>query len=173
MDELRLERPDSYNQGIIKSFKEEKDPKYPENYQTCINFIRLFWNLIRFVMLRPCHCEKDLETGIEPNSPRHRSFDSFPDNYRICFEYVKLLSKAMLIVLGLGSTHIRKIREKKEKHKWSVQIMNELLTRTSMYEYEFSGMKPDPGKDKDETLPYEIFGDSIMEDDDKKETKTD
>lgn len=50
MDELRLERPDSYNQGIIKTFKEEKDPNYPENYQTCINFIRLFWNLIRFGM---------------------------------------------------------------------------------------------------------------------------
>ncbi|CAB4291644.1 unnamed protein product [Prunus armeniaca] len=182
VDELRLELPDSYNQGIIKTFKEEKDPNYPENYQTCINFIRLFWNLIRFV--NPICQKADPETPVEPKS--HQSFDSFPANYRICFEYVKLLSKAMLIVLGLGSTQIRKIREKKEKHKWSVQIMNELLTRTSMYmyEYEYSGMNPDPGKDKEETLPYEIVddGDVIMgresiielpKDDDKGETKTD
>ncbi|BFG43097.1 hypothetical protein CerSpe_293710 [Prunus speciosa] len=195
VDELRVEGPDSLNQGIIKSFKEEKDPKYPENYQTCINFIRLFWKLIRVVSLSPCRGGKtDPETGVEPNSKshkqlldkgtRHQSFDEFPDNYRICFEYVKLLSKAMLIVLGLGSTQIRKIREKKEKHKWSVQIMNELLTRTSMYEYEDSGMNPAPLKDKEETLPYEIVdgGDVIMgresiielpKDDDKKETKTD
>ncbi|ONH93513.1 hypothetical protein PRUPE_8G235300 [Prunus persica] len=162
VDELRLERPDSYNQGIIKTFKEEKDPNYPENYQTCINFIRLFWNLIRLVS---SSCQKaDPETPVEPKS--HQSFDSFPANYRICFEYVKLLSKAMLIVLGLGSTQIRKIREKKEKHKWSVQIMNELLTRTPMYLYEDedSGMNPAPRKDKEETLPYEIVdgGDVIM-----------
>lgn len=65
-----------------------------------------------------------------------------------------------------GSTQIRKIREKKEKHKWSVQIMNELLTRTPMYLYEDedSGMNPAPRKDKEETLPYEIVdgGDVIM-----------
>ncbi|PQM40041.1 hypothetical protein Pyn_33115 [Prunus yedoensis var. nudiflora] len=188
VDELTVERPDnSFNQGIIKTFKEEKDPKYPENYQTCKNFVWLFWNLIRFV--RPSSQKADPEKpvqpkSVEPKSPRHQSFDSFPANYRICFEYVKLLSKAMLIVLGLGSTQIRKIREKKEKHKWSVQIMNELLKRTSMYEYEYSGMNPDPRKDKEETLPYEIVdgGDVIMgresiielpKDDDKKETKTD
>ncbi|KAH0978357.1 hypothetical protein GBA52_028076 [Prunus armeniaca] len=179
VDLLTVERRDSFSQGIIKTFKEENDPKYPENYQTCINFIRLFWNLIRFVS--PICQKADPETPAEPKS--HQSFDSFPANYRICFEYVKLLSKAMLIVLGLGSTQIRKIREKKEKHKWSVQIMNELLTRTSMYEYEHSGMNPDPLKDKEETLPYEIVdgGDVIMgpesteipKDDDKKETETD
>ncbi|XP_021821891.1 uncharacterized protein LOC110763414 isoform X1 [Prunus avium] len=184
VDLLTVERRDSFSQGIIKTFKEEKDPKYPENYQTCKNFVWLFWNLIRFVS--PSCQKADPETpvepkSVEPKSPRHQSFDSLPANYRICFEYVKLLSKAMLIVLGLGSTQIRKIREKKEKHKWSVQIMNELLTRTSMYEYEYSGMNPDPRKDKEETLPYEIVGDVIMgpenielpKDDDKKETKTD
>lgn len=61
--------------------------------------------------------------------------------------------------------------------------MTELLTRTSMYMYEYeeedSGMNPAPRKDKEETLPYEIVdgGDVIMgresiielpKDDDKK-----
>ncbi|TQD77303.1 hypothetical protein C1H46_037169 [Malus baccata] len=80
----------------------------------------------------------------------------FPRNYTTCFEFVKLISKAMLIVLGLGSTQIRKIREKKKKHKWSVKIMNELLKRARMYEYEDSGMNPQTHKDNDETKPYEL-----------------
>ena len=66
-------------------------------------------------------------------------------------------------MLFKGSTEIRKIREKKEKHKWSVQIMTELLGRAVMYEYEDSGMIPQvtappsqKEKDDDETTPYNI-----------------
>lgn len=59
-----------------------------------------------------------------------------------------------------GSMEIRKTREKKEKHKWAFQIMNELLKRAVMYEYEDSGMNPQGAapsrRDNDETSPYEI-----------------
>lgn len=55
---------------------------------------------------------------------------------------------------------IRKTREKKEKHKWAFQIMNELLKRAVMYEDEDSGMNPQGAapslRDNDETRPYEI-----------------
>ncbi|TQD78507.1 hypothetical protein C1H46_035936 [Malus baccata] len=101
----------------------------------------------------------------DPENPSNpgQGHQKFPVNYNTCFEFVKLISKAMLIVLGLGSTQTRKIREKKEKHKWSVQIMTELLERAVMYEYEDSGMNPQvtapPShneKDNDETTPYNI-----------------
>ena len=42
VDDLKAER-----KGLIKTFKEEKDPKYPENYQTCINYFRVFRKLIQ------------------------------------------------------------------------------------------------------------------------------
>lgn len=55
---------------------------------------------------------------------------------------------------------IVRVREKKEKHVWSVQIMNELLKHASMYEYENTGASPQaviqPHKDDGETKPYEI-----------------
>ena len=37
-----------------------------------------------------------------------------------------------------GSMEIRKIRLKKEKHTWSVQVMNELLRENKLYKYESS-----------------------------------
>ncbi|KAB2616123.1 hypothetical protein D8674_022711 [Pyrus ussuriensis x Pyrus communis] len=157
VDELKAEQGKRSNEGIIKTFKEEENPKHPENYQTCINFLRLFRKAIRLEIK-----SADPENPIEPNkqtlntsNPGHKKF---PGNYNTCFEFVKLISKALLIVLGLGSTEIRKTREKKEKHKWSVQIMTELLARAVMYKYEDSGTAPPSQKEKDndETTPYNI-----------------
>ena len=55
------------------------------------------------------------------------------------------------------------MRRKKEKHVWSVQIMNELLKRASMYEYDDDGSRPqsdsrDKPQDQDkETDPYSAY----------------
>lgn len=59
VDELRHEQDDERKRppAIIKSQKEEKNPNYPENYRTCINFFRLFrkmagvgmWNVRVFI----------------------------------------------------------------------------------------------------------------------------
>ncbi|KAM1808475.1 hypothetical protein ACFX11_031356 [Malus domestica] len=252
VDELKEEQR---KEGIIKTFKEEENPKHPENYQTCINFLRLFgrtmevfWaltNALSVCLVSEAMDARDSDSvnlsdeesveiimgteikSADPENPSNpeamdaRDSDSvnlsdeesveiimgtdeesvdiimgterdlgsknidttntslakknvgainlgqghqkFPVNYNTCFEFVKLISKAMLIVLGLGSTQIRKIREKKEKHKWSVQIMTELLEPAVMYEYEDSGMNPQvtappshKEKDNDETTPYNI-----------------
>ncbi|KAK4849125.1 hypothetical protein QYF36_021136 [Acer negundo] len=81
----------------------------------------------------------------------------FPPNYSVCFELVKLVSKAILVILGLGSNKIRKIREKKQNNTWSIQVMDELLKRASMYEYEDDGKKPQPENEAEkETKPYAI-----------------
>ncbi|TQD99260.1 hypothetical protein C1H46_015049 [Malus baccata] len=190
VDELKKEQR---KEGIIKTFKEEENPKHPENYQTCINFLRLFgrtmevfWaltNPLSVCLVSEAMDARDSDSvnlsdeesveiimgteikSADPENPSNpgQGHQKFPVNYNTCFEFVKLISKAMLIVLGLGSTQIRKIREKKEKHKWSVQIMTELLERAVMYEYEDSGMNPQvtappshKEKDNDETTPYNI-----------------
>ena len=41
-----------------------------------------------------------------------------------------------------GPANINKIRRKKEKHEWSAQIMDELLKRACMYEYDDDGSEP-------------------------------
>lgn len=52
------------------------------------------------------------------------------------------------------------MRDKKQKHKWSAQILDELLKRASLYEYEDDGRKPLPRPsvltEEDETRPYAI-----------------
>ncbi|XP_048441608.1 uncharacterized protein LOC103960142 isoform X2 [Pyrus x bretschneideri] len=180
VDELKAERWEPYNEGIIKTSEEK--PNYPENYQICINFIRLFMETIPSVIKNVVQANQrqrreiksadpEKQRTLNPSNSGSKSNDlsqghqKFPRNYTTCFEFVKLISKAMLIVLGLGSTQIRKIREKKKKHKWSVQIMimNELLKRAAMYEYEDSGMNPQvttapshKENDIDETTPYNI-----------------
>ncbi|KAJ6336050.1 hypothetical protein OIU78_012618 [Salix suchowensis] len=62
-----------------------------------------------------------------------------PPNYGTIFELLKLGSKAMLVILGLGSTEIKKIRMKKEKHTWSIQVLDKLLEKNELYMYERSG----------------------------------
>uniref|UniRef100_A0A2N9JBP8 Uncharacterized protein n=1 Tax=Fagus sylvatica TaxID=28930 RepID=A0A2N9JBP8_FAGSY len=91
------------------------------------------------------------------NGARHKVF---PANYGTCFEFVKLASKSMLVIFGLGSSGIRKIEEKKKKHTWAIQIMNELLQYSSSYEYDYTtGTNPlaaTPKKDVETTTPYDI-----------------
>ncbi|KAK1558575.1 hypothetical protein Q3G72_004079 [Acer saccharum] len=87
----------------------------------------------------PCEGEED---DVLNSMFKAQGHQLFPPNYSVCFELVKLVSKAILVILGLGSNKIRKIREKKQNNTWSIQVMNELLKRVSMYEYESDGKKP-------------------------------
>ncbi|KAF5469639.1 hypothetical protein F2P56_013696 [Juglans regia] len=54
IDELKPEQEydDQSPPAIIKSRKEEKNPNYPENYRTCVNFFRLFWKMAHVVVPR-------------------------------------------------------------------------------------------------------------------------
>ncbi|XP_052306579.1 uncharacterized protein LOC7480678 isoform X2 [Populus trichocarpa] len=67
-----------------------------------------------------------------------------PPNYDTIVELLKLGSKAMLVILGLGSMEIRKIGLKKEKHTWSVQVMNELLREGKLYKFESGEISGSP-----------------------------
>lgn len=65
----------------------------------------------------------------------------------------------MVYNVYVGSKHVKKIREKKEKNTWSVQIMNELIRRALAYEYDQNGRNPHlvaHSDGKEETLPYKI-----------------
>ncbi|KAH9729698.1 ANK REP REGION domain-containing protein [Citrus sinensis] len=169
----KLQEETSYDQYQLETSK--KQTNCPENYETCLNFIRLLKTMVIVLSNRGnTKKERDAEdperskgndgTGDQGEESRHnigaQGHQFFPPNYGTCFEFVKLVSKAMLVILGLGSTKIRKIRDKKQKHTWSVQILDELLRRASLYEYDDDGGKPlrrpSSQAEEDETSPYAI-----------------
>ncbi|XP_008235416.2 PREDICTED: uncharacterized protein LOC103334252 [Prunus mume] len=193
VDQLkRAERPGHWDddQRTIKTFKDEKYPKYLGNYQTCINFFRLLWHMAQVLVTkhdkgksRKNSADAENPAGAVPNAlnrgnPGSQSNDgtrrhrSLPGHYITCFEFVKLFLKAILLILfGWGPKEIQKIRAMKERHKWSIQIMNELLKRGLMYAYENNGMHPQTApshkndNDDQETWPYEIvdqYGDQVV-----------
>ncbi|XVE73073.1 hypothetical protein DITRI_Ditri11bG0088400 [Diplodiscus trichospermus] len=91
-----------------------------------------------------CHCANKWFAGKSKRNkvPYRDGHQFFPPNYGTFIDFVKLLSKAMLVILGLGSRRIRELREKKEKHVWAVQIMNELLEHASLYQYQDDEKNP-------------------------------
>ncbi|KAL6210596.1 hypothetical protein ACLB2K_015828 [Fragaria x ananassa] len=159
VDELNVEKADHFNERVTNTIlNKENAPKCPELYETCINFLLVFWKMARvFVTHKEGCCRKCQKESRDLENQETNEGNSGPCD--TCFNFVKLLSKAMLIVLGLGSTEIQKIRNKKEKHKWAVQIMDNLLESAGMYEYEDSGMKPlaaPISSHKDGGRPYRI-----------------
>ncbi|KAH6796587.1 hypothetical protein C2S52_021141 [Perilla frutescens var. hirtella] len=76
------------------------------------------------------------------NNRDAQGHELFPNNYTTFFNIVKLISKTMLVILGLGSKSVEKMREKKTKHIWSFQIMEKLLEHAKSYEYEANGKIP-------------------------------
>ncbi|KAK3193709.1 hypothetical protein Dsin_025019 [Dipteronia sinensis] len=183
VDQLEVEKSDHYNSST-PNLVEDKPDNYPPNYKTCHHLISLLLNGIKIVTHRATECtfenegkpDADAENprplegegDDDSNSLKAQGHQLFPPNYSICFELVKLVSKAILVILGLGSNKIRKMREKKQKNTWSIQVMNELLKQASTYEYLDDGKKPQQqlsqlGDDsRDETIPYDVFGASIV-----------
>ncbi|KAF3457683.1 hypothetical protein FNV43_RR02341 [Rhamnella rubrinervis] len=66
----------------------------------------------------------------------------FPPNYASFVLFFKLVIKAFLVILGVGFWRIRKIQQKKQRHTWANQVMNELVRRTSLYKYDNTGQNP-------------------------------
>ncbi|KAK3193720.1 hypothetical protein Dsin_025030 [Dipteronia sinensis] len=154
VDKLEVQNSDNYKS--LTPNQDEDKSICPANYETCYSLITLLRTGIKIVMFVFNTGEGDDDSS----SLKAQGHQLFPPNYSVCFELVKLVSKAILVILGLGSNKIRKIREKKQKNTLSIQVMNELLKRACMYEYEDDGKKPQqsapqPGDEShDETKPY-------------------
>ncbi|KAK6937568.1 Ankyrin repeat [Dillenia turbinata] len=164
IDDLRQQKQQKKFR-MIKTYEEEVKPKHPENYQTCVNLYRLVkkafevigrqWNGKTTNNQQNTNAigysgPRDPEN---PNKQSHRDngvrvHQLFPDNYNTFIEFVKLVYKAIQIMFGQGSREIKKIIEKKEKHKWSVQIVDKLLEFVSMYEYDDTGENPQQMEDQ-------------------------
>ncbi|XVE73072.1 hypothetical protein DITRI_Ditri11bG0088300 [Diplodiscus trichospermus] len=144
VDQLKVEPPFQQHSSYDSIESNERiKMSYPDNYQTCMHLFRLLKQLFQ-KETQQGGAVSNLEAGNVPpetrsegnKGPYRGGHQFFPSNYGTFIDFVKLLSKAMLVILGLGSRRIRKLREKKEKHVWAVQIMNELLEHASLYQYQ-------------------------------------
>ncbi|KAK7245583.1 hypothetical protein RIF29_40430 [Crotalaria pallida] len=147
---------------------------YPENYQTFVDMLRVMRKLTNIVTYkfplkgflskmfarkdqirtRTVDLEATEKIANKPNGAETKSSESeatawshplFPANYSCCLDFFMFVFLVMLVIFGKGSSRLNQIRRKKEKHVWSVQIMNELLKRASMYAYdEYHETKPHP-----------------------------
>ncbi|XP_059665345.1 uncharacterized protein LOC132311460 isoform X1 [Cornus florida] len=172
VDELTVETiydqpPDD---SLNPSEDDRKNPShleksYPENYHTCINFFGLVGLVSKIVFSggKGWHQKRknkgnDEEADAkEEDNLRQQRHQPFPINYATCFDTIKLISKATLYILEKGSREIKKIKEQKEQHTWSVQIMNELLRHADEYDDEYDddfGSRLDPEFFETEETPY-------------------
>ncbi|OMO77667.1 hypothetical protein CCACVL1_14924 [Corchorus capsularis] len=171
VDQLTVEScfPQSSSNDQPKGSKEKMKARYPDNYKTCMHLFHLLKQLVQVVTKSNSvnnnqrgNAVENLEAGPKGRKGLHRDegHQFFPPNYGTFIDFIKLLSKAMLVILGLGSKTMRRLRETKEKHTWAVQIMDELLRHASMYQYEDNGMRPQRSlSDSDGTKPYEALTD--------------
>ncbi|XP_057460473.1 uncharacterized protein LOC130750972 isoform X1 [Actinidia eriantha] len=90
VDELKFTR--KYDKHIVKTFEEEKSPiRHPENYQTCINFYRVFKKAFKIVFRRNREeNQADTERQADTESKDQDDHPMFPANYQICYELIKL-----------------------------------------------------------------------------------
>ncbi|KAJ9697568.1 hypothetical protein PVL29_009410 [Vitis rotundifolia] len=74
---------------------------------------------------------------------------TFPSKYGRCLRFIKLLvSQVLLVIISVlpGSSQIRKLKEKKEMHVWSLQIMNKLLEHAARHTYEMNPKHDEPSR---------------------------
>ncbi|XP_021681846.2 uncharacterized protein LOC110665867 isoform X1 [Hevea brasiliensis] len=101
-------------------------------------------------------CKSNADIEIEESTATNRSIansgtgltekagqeDVFPPNYVTPVVLFKLVMTAIMVILGLGFSRIRKIKEKKEIHKRATQVMNQLVQHASNYKYKDNGKEP-------------------------------
>ncbi|CAL0334697.1 unnamed protein product [Lupinus luteus] len=150
--------------------KDKNTNNYPENYRTCINILRAIGKSASIVayklplkrfLTKMKFARKDQsrtqiidleapekiakpnrqETKSSQSEARAWSHPSFPVNYKCCIDFITFVFLLMLVIFGKGSTKLNQIWRKKEKHVWSIQIMNELVKRACMYEFDDYGSK--------------------------------
>ncbi|KAH7573037.1 hypothetical protein JRO89_XS03G0055900 [Xanthoceras sorbifolium] len=177
VNELKKEKYDPqaypYNSGSKTGLN------YPQNYDICMTFFRLMERAIG-VITKPQSESEDEEnpqqksskpegeaitgassSALESKKGKGQSKKGIaenhlcPPNYTTFVLFLKLTMKALLIILGVGISRINKITDKKARHTWAYQIMNELVDSASLYKYEDNGHNPSKSRSNKEH-PIEV-----------------
>ncbi|KAK4281202.1 hypothetical protein QN277_012724 [Acacia crassicarpa] len=152
----------NHQESFSGSDEHKKNCDLPDNYRTCFDsfgvvktwLITNRFPVLHFLKNKFCP-EEQPPNADDPEVARNNNIAVesecrahgntrrlYPENYEPCCNFFRFIYLAVAVILGQGSSGLKRIQRKKEKHVWSLQIMNELLCRASLYEYENDGSEP-------------------------------
>ncbi|KAL6338295.1 hypothetical protein AAG906_018570 [Vitis piasezkii] len=127
---------------LPQKYEADENPDHTENFYILTNL----WNMIK------------ASGGQEQPHPNY---------YGICYEnFIKLVAKVWALPAVI--VDINKIKEKKEKHTWSVQVMDEMLKYVEPFEYD-SGRKRYKKVFDQETSLLAYYGEASPDDSESEE----
>ncbi|KAG9451728.1 hypothetical protein H6P81_004632 [Aristolochia fimbriata] len=153
------------SQYIINQYQEgEHERLVPENCDTCWTVCSLLWKAVNIIAAkcRACALKEDEEDPIENDQDNKDTDQSdepsttkkpskrisfardqmFPPNYITFFHFLEIVLEFLLVLFGVGIWKIAKLKEKKQKHVWAVQIVEELVIQGSRWGYNEDGSRP-------------------------------
>ncbi|KAI0524873.1 hypothetical protein KFK09_004263 [Dendrobium nobile] len=169
-------RPRIYT-SHLNGWKKEKEIKMPQNYTACMDLFQALRQVYHLVVscfgersIKNCYTangrqslrdnnqdaqhgssskdlERDEEYGNHEQPKKHR----FPENYITAFNFLKIVIKVLLVLLGIGIRRIESIKRKKKRHEQASQVMKELVSQASNWEYEEDGKMPNKDLKEDES----------------------
>ncbi|KAL0437452.1 UNVERIFIED_CONTAM: hypothetical protein Sradi_0453100 [Sesamum radiatum] len=110
----------------VQDIRHGQNAKYPANYQTCTNLCLCMRGIMRMLM---CLRPKSRQADAEP--PRYDDHEQ-------------------------GSVRRIKMFREKQRHIWSIQIMEKLLEKASLYAYKSNGRIPTHRSSYVKATPYVI-----------------
>ncbi|XP_050277019.1 uncharacterized protein LOC126718733 [Quercus robur] len=127
---------------MIKRCKGKLSPHFPENYKTCVNFYRLLGKMARDVFTKGKALNKGRKADVEKGSnvipdqskdskhqgPQARSegqkLHLIQRYSRACYDIAVFVYTAILVIVGVGSDELKKI---KEKHVLSLRVLKRTI----------------------------------------------
>ncbi|KAL4639375.1 hypothetical protein ACB092_03G213000 [Castanea dentata] len=143
---------------MIKRCKGKPRPRFPENYKTCVNFYRLLEKMARNVFTKGKALNKGRKADVEDGSnatpdkskdSKHQGSEAKSEGQKLhliqrysraCYDIAIFVYTAILVIVGVGSDELKKI---KEMHVLSLRVLKRTIQALSMYNYLENGQNPE------------------------------
>ncbi|XP_030478806.2 uncharacterized protein LOC115695858 [Cannabis sativa] len=135
--------------GIKVEKQKDQNPANNTTF-TCFDFLR---KLVKIETEKITDAQKQVDEENQGNLV-------VPKNYMVAFKFAKLLHRSLLSLMGPGHGWIISLRKLKEKHTWSLQVLNELLNNNNIYKFEDNGYQAPINANKND---YEDLNSAFLE----------
>ncbi|KAJ4746145.1 Ankyrin repeat protein [Rhynchospora pubera] len=138
----------------------DKDEILPSTCKACVDLYSLIRDMMNATIntvvsslktgiCKNCYADEENQSGAQKGDESKSSEiqerrRQIPPNYDVAFSFFKIFIKLLLIVLGIGLRRLQKIKKMKQTHRDALKIMEELVDRSTLWEYDDAsgGMKP-------------------------------
>ncbi|XP_068635274.1 uncharacterized protein [Aristolochia californica] len=168
-----------------KPVKEGGKSNLPENYSTCILMFKLALRPVGDVVNYDAwkkwlktrldrgqkskgnnNADPEKQSGGKAKGPKkeekknrttHFAYhQKIPQNYVPLFRLLEYVLMISLTILGLGFWKMKKLKDRKQRHTWAIQVMDELVEDASAWEYNADGKRPEGPLATPESFPSSL-----------------